>query len=306
MNNKVYIHKNKINGKVYVGQTIKKVSSRWGKDGKNYLQKTNGVYHQEKFANAILKYGWGNFEHIVLYENLSFEEANKQEIKLIEEYDSVNNGYNSEFGGKINKEISQTTRKKLSKALTGYKRTDENIKNISESKKGEKNPMYGKKGFDVFNNHFSKEQQETFKYYWKGKESPRKGKKLSEETKKKLSEKLSGENNPNYGKHFSEEHKKKLSESNKGKQVGENNPNYGKPRSEETKRKQSQAMKGRKPAESTLEARYKSVRNIDTGEIFKNIKDAHLSCGLKENASNIQAQIKGKTKTAGGYHWEYI
>ena len=76
---------------------------------------------------------------------------------------------------------------------------------------------------------------------------------------------------------FQKNIKKKLSESNKGKQAGENNPNYGRPRSEETKRKQSQAMKGRKPAESTLEARYKSVRNIDTGEIFKNIKDANLS-----------------------------
>ena len=52
-----------------------------------------------------------------------------------------------------------------------------------------------------------------------GKPSWNKGKKMSEEYKKKISESKKGEKNPNYGKHFSEEHKKKLSEANKGKNI---------------------------------------------------------------------------------------
>ena len=43
-----------------------------------------------------------------------------------------------------------------------------------------------------------------------------KGKKRSDETRKKLREVKKGEKNPNYGKHFSEEYRKKLSEAAKG------------------------------------------------------------------------------------------
>ena len=58
------------------------------------------------------------------------------------------------------------------------------------------------------------------------------GKKLSEETRKKIGAAKKGEKNPNYGKHFSEEHKKKLSEAKKGKHL-----------SEETRKKMSTAKK---------------------------------------------------------------
>ena len=74
---------------------------------------------------------------------------------------------------------------------------------------------------------------------------------VSEETRKKLSEKTRGENNPNYGKKHSEETKKKQSEVKKGKnnpnygKTGENNPNYGRNHSEESRRKISKKLKGK-------------------------------------------------------------
>ena len=86
----------------------------------------------------------------------------------------------------------------------------------------------------------------------------KKGKHLSEEHKKKLSEAKKGEKNPMYGKHHSEEYKKKMSEANKGKYIseeskkkmsearkGEKNPNYGKHFSEEHKNKLSEVHKGK-------------------------------------------------------------
>ena len=69
-----------------------------------------------------------------------------------------------------------------------------------------------------------------------------KGKHLSDETRKKLSEKLKGENHPMYGKHFSNEHNQKLSESMKG----ENHPMYGKHHSVETLKKMSEKLNGEK------------------------------------------------------------
>ena len=49
----IYLHRNKINNKVYIGQTIQPVENRW-KNG-------NGYKTCSYFYNAIQKYGWGKF-----------------------------------------------------------------------------------------------------------------------------------------------------------------------------------------------------------------------------------------------------
>lgn len=64
----VYIHKNKVNDKIYVGITGRTVEERWGYNG-------NGYYRNKHFYDSILKYGWDNFEHIIIKEGLSQEEA---------------------------------------------------------------------------------------------------------------------------------------------------------------------------------------------------------------------------------------
>ena len=52
------------------------MKDRYGKDGYQYHQCTH-------FWRAIQKYGWDNFEHIILVENLSKEMANIIESELI-------------------------------------------------------------------------------------------------------------------------------------------------------------------------------------------------------------------------------
>lgn len=93
----LYKHTNLINNKVYIGITKQKPNRRWH-NGAGY--KNNKYFH-----NAIQKYGWENFKHEILFENLNFEEANKKEIELIKKYDSTNRekGYNIHTGGDARK-----------------------------------------------------------------------------------------------------------------------------------------------------------------------------------------------------------
>ena len=92
MNYTLYCHTNKINGKKYIGITGQKTNLRWGKDGKNYSM-------QPKFYNAIIKYGWNNFIHEVLLDNLTKQEASNLEQFYIQKYNTIEEGYNVDPGG---------------------------------------------------------------------------------------------------------------------------------------------------------------------------------------------------------------
>lgn len=80
------------NGKSYIGITCAKPYHRRWRAGSSY-------YKQPKVYNAILKYGWENTKHEILYRNLSQEDANRIEQEMIAKYDAVNNGYNISIGG---------------------------------------------------------------------------------------------------------------------------------------------------------------------------------------------------------------
>lgn len=48
--------------------------------------------------NAILKYGWENIEHNILFENLTQEEAQEKEKELIAQYKTNIRRYGDDFG----------------------------------------------------------------------------------------------------------------------------------------------------------------------------------------------------------------
>ena len=92
----IYKHTNRVNGKIYIGQTYQEPKKRW----QNGL---SAYSHNEHFYNAIKKYGWNNFDHEILLENLSKEEMKYWEDYYIEYYESRNpdKGYNIMKGGQV-------------------------------------------------------------------------------------------------------------------------------------------------------------------------------------------------------------
>ena len=107
-------------GKRYIGITSSNPNRRWGANGQGYSK-------QSKFFNAILKYGWDNFQHNILYSNLTANEASQKEQELIKYYNTIENGYNCESGG-----------------LTNRKHSQETIEKLRQLNLGKNNPNYGK------------------------------------------------------------------------------------------------------------------------------------------------------------------
>lgn len=117
----IYIHVNKVNNKVYVGKSGRKVKYRWGVNGSGYLRGSDQKY----FANAIRKYGWDGFYHFVIWDNcLTSDEANYWERELIRLYRSNDptRGYNMTVGGEgcPGRTVSEETREKLKENLIKY------------------------------------------------------------------------------------------------------------------------------------------------------------------------------------------
>ena len=158
----LYIHKFP-NGKVYIGITNRKVERRWGREGYNYK-------NSKRIYNAILKYGWNNIEHIVLYEGLTKEEAQLKEIELIKQYNSTNKefGYNTYLGGNLGGlgyKHTEEERQKIKDALkTTYpnrnkKLTDEQKEKLSKAHLGQIAWNKGKTGFTKTKEEIEKRKQ---------------------------------------------------------------------------------------------------------------------------------------------------
>ena len=91
----IYKITNSINGKVYIGQTVQKnPKMRWY----DHQAKARCGVNQPLF-NAIRKYGVENFTWEVVDQADSLEALNKLEEQYVEQYDSMNSGYNVRKAG---------------------------------------------------------------------------------------------------------------------------------------------------------------------------------------------------------------
>ena len=113
-------------GKVYIGITSKpRPELRWA-NGTGY---TGHTY----FKRAIEKYGWDNIKHEIVLSGISKEGAIYTERYLIRWYKMHNLSYNITNGGEGHSgEVTQVTRDKISKAITGIKRSSITKKKLAE------------------------------------------------------------------------------------------------------------------------------------------------------------------------------
>jgi group I intron endonuclease len=113
-------------GKSYIGQT---------KDYDRRCREHQISTNCRLLSRAIKKHRWDNFQHEILMEGLSLDEANHWEPALILEYNTLSpNGYNLMTGG-MNSSHSDETRAKISDIRTGIPKSDETRAKMSEAKK---------------------------------------------------------------------------------------------------------------------------------------------------------------------------
>lgn len=89
--------------KKYVGITCAEPKRRW-LSGHGYKQNNH-------FSKAIKKYGWRNFQHIILCENVA--EILEQYYIWLYKSNDREFGYNIEGGGHAKKIVSEETKKKI-------------------------------------------------------------------------------------------------------------------------------------------------------------------------------------------------
>lgn len=248
--NYTYVTTNLINGKKYIGDH----STDNLDDG--YLGSGN------LFTKKVNEYGRENFKKEIIEFFDTKQAAFDAQEKWINQYDTlVPNGYNISPKGGHNvsgcwNEISLEKKRKsvkkfydehpeivedIRQKLIGIKRSNKTKRILSESKKGEKNPMYGKssprKGAQL-----SKDQKEKLSNLYKGKTyEERYGKKKAKE----IREKLKGASSHMKGKKHSEVSREKMSKSHIGIKRS--------PFSDEHKEKIRQSNLGKKHSQETIE-----------------------------------------------------
>ena len=135
----IYKATNKMTGKVYVGQTIKELSTRISGHFKAAINAKNKRGYSSKFYRAIRKYGECVWKWNIVC-CAPVEDLNMQEVITIEVLNSFYAGYNSTKGGEDNPMNYKSNRDKISRALTGKKRNDLSNRNKKFPLLGEHNP----------------------------------------------------------------------------------------------------------------------------------------------------------------------
>ena len=163
------------NNKVYIGITKLDPLVRWGKNGSNY--------RGQVFYYAILKYGWDNIKHEILYTDLSRNEAEHKEVELIAEYKSNHKeyGYNVDNGGNYGGSRSKETREKISQSLKRTLNTEEGREIHSKASVGRKRSEEWRRMMSEIHSGKTVSQETREKIG-----NANKGHKHSEETKKQI------------------------------------------------------------------------------------------------------------------------
>lgn len=274
----IYMVTNRINGKRYIGQTIKSLERRKG----SHISEALTVDDNSHFHRALRKHEISNFDWEIVATCDNRVKLNSLEIFYIGYYNTfLGEGYNLNAGGNGN---------------LGFSPSVETRKKLSIANSGENNPMFGRKQSDE-----SKKKMSTAVTGKRsGKNNVMFGKSHSDETRKKISavlvDKYKGEKSHLFGKCFSEGRKKRMSVAMRGKYKGEKSPMFGKHLSEETKQKISVGVMGKYTGKRHHNAKAVIIGN----KHFDTIEAASKFVGVSH--SLIRKRIRHKTKWLD-YHY---
>ena len=260
-------------------------------------------------ANAVKKYGKDAFTHEILEENVFPELLPDLEVAYIKKFNTVRpNGFNLTSGGegclgykhteesrlkmsKIQKRRKRSphsleTRRNISEAHTGKKKSPEHIRKISEAKKGKPSWHKGKKR--------SKETCERIGRASKGRVSPNKGKPRTQKEKENISRavkrSLKGRSPWNKGKSLSQETRDKIS------QTKLNNPP-----SQETREKIGSANRGKTLSKEIREkmsrAKLGKARSPDKEPAREFFLSLPFEMSLREKRHLLQKKFPHKRKS---------
>ena len=237
----IYKITNSINNKVYIGQTIRALNKRWWEHKKDSETSELPLYR------AMRKYGLENFTIEEIGGANSQSELNYVELHHIYLLNSIYpNGYNLRIGGSQGTH-SQETRNKISNIIREMDRLG-----TRPILKGKDNPAYGN--------------------------AYRKGVKLSQETKDKISK-------GHLGTTKSQKTKNKMS-------------------SIHTKRMESQELRDRISKTLRKTSTLKKPIKRSDGVVFESLHDCARQ--MNTRAPDICTVLKGRRKTHRGYSFEYI
>ena len=153
----IYMHTNTITGKSYIGKTTQGMKRRW----QTHLSESKRCEYHNKFHNSVRKYGTDCWDHEVLYVSFEKDDQHLYEIeeRLILDWDTFYNGYNSCGGGRgvgsgkyspnYGKNFSNETIKRMSVAQLGKPRSKLTRKKLSIINCGIGNPQF--KGYFLYN-----------------------------------------------------------------------------------------------------------------------------------------------------------
>lgn len=128
----IYRVKNKINNKIYIGQTIKDLGKRINR----HLKESKLDKNDRPFLNAIKKYGIENFEWEIIDEATSLDELDNKEIYWINEYNSLTpNGYNILGGGQKNRMITKDLCERISDGLKKSEKWQKTLNSVEYQEK---------------------------------------------------------------------------------------------------------------------------------------------------------------------------
>ena len=226
-------------GKSYIGATAKTLKRRI----ELHLARARFGSHYH-FHNALRKYGVAAFTWEVLVDGIeSRDELDRQEIRLIEENQTVECGYNTSTGGGggdnwANNPRQEEIRQRLRDANLGKKmspRTRE-IMSVSQVKRweGSDSPLKGKPSLFAGQRHTAEAKNRM--------SQAKKDKPLHKRHRERIGEALRG-------KMFTEEHKQKIAASCRGQK-----------RSPETCRRISESKKGKRLGGKLTEDKVRLIR----------------------------------------------